>query len=63
MNFLVLGSSGFIGKNLCEHLQAMGHNVFEFDIEINLNQDLRIVGNEILINLIKNSDFIFFPGI
>lgn len=60
MNFLVLGSSGFIGKNLCEHLHAMSHNVFEFDIEIDKNQDLRIVGNEVLVNLIKKSDFIFF---
>lgn len=38
----------------------MSHNVFEFDIEINENQDLRIAGNEKLINVIELSDFIFF---
>ena len=60
MIFLILGSSGFIGKNLCKYLKSHGHDVLEFDIKNNRNQDLRITENKKLIESIDCCDFIFF---
>lgn len=60
MNFLILGSSGFIGKNFCFYLKSLGHNILEFDIENNQNEDLRIPQNQKLIDHVKICDFIFF---
>jgi nucleoside-diphosphate-sugar epimerase len=60
MKYLVLGSSGFIGKNLCEYLKKQNHEVIEFDINNNLKEDLRIANNINLVDALKSSDFIFF---
>lgn len=39
---LVTGSSGFIGKHLCEHLRSQGYLVGRFDIEENSSADVRV---------------------
>ena len=58
MKYLVLGSSGQIGLELCKFLRKEGHDVTEFDIVNNQSQDLRIP--EILENYIKETDFVMF---
>lgn len=58
--YLVLGSSGFIGRNLCKYLRSQNCNVLEFDIKNSLDEDLRIIDNPELNLAIKSSDFIFF---
>jgi nucleoside-diphosphate-sugar epimerase len=58
MKYLVLGSSGQIGLELCKFLKKEGHEVVEFDIINNNYQDLRIPN--ILDNLIKDVDFVMF---
>lgn len=58
--FLVLGSSGLIGKYLKLYLEKLGKIVFEFDIVNNEKQDLRIQDNYELNELIRNADFVFF---
>jgi len=60
MKYLVLGSAGQIGNCLCSYLKNKGHEVFEFDIEDNQFQDLRIDNNKILEDLINKCDFIYF---
>ena len=51
MNILVTGSNGFIGKNLCTHLEKMETvRLFKYDID-NTNEELE--------QYIKNADFIF----
>lgn len=60
MNFLILGSCGFIGNALSNYLKSLNHNVLEFDIQINTAQDLRIPSNKNLIEIINFSDFVFF---
>jgi len=59
-NFLILGSSGFVGKNISSFLQALGHKVFEFDISRDISQDLRVPGNRHLSNLLSRIDFVIF---
>lgn len=55
MNNLILGSDGFLGKNLCQYLEHKGENVTKFDIKTNKNQDLRYC------NLpLKNIDRVYF---
>jgi len=44
MKYLVLGSSGQIGAELCKFLKTEGHEVLTFDIEDDSIQDLRIKG-------------------
>lgn len=58
MNYLILGSSGQIGKELTDFLLKNGHNVIEFDIKNNINEDLR--KKDILEQYIENTDFIMF---
>jgi nucleoside-diphosphate-sugar epimerase len=58
MKYLVLGSSGQIGLELCKFLKTNGHDVTEFDIVSNPNEDLRQQG--ILENYIKKTDFVMF---
>jgi nucleoside-diphosphate-sugar epimerase len=60
VNFLILGSSGMIGKGLSHWLIQNGHNVLEFDLKNSADQDLRIPGNNILIDLLKKADFVYF---
>ena len=31
---LVLGGNGFLGRNLCNHLVAMGEDVYSFDMSL-----------------------------
>ncbi len=58
MKYLVLGSAGQIGLELCMFLRNQGHEVIEFDIESDPSQDLRIQG--ILDEYIKSTDFVMF---
>lgn len=58
MKYLVLGSSGQIGSELSKFLKVSGHDVIEFDIVNNENQDLRIEGS--LEDYIQDSDFVMF---
>jgi len=58
MKYLVLGSSGQIGLELCKYLKNKGHSVIEFDIAANNQQDLRVPN--ILDNIISDVDFIMF---
>jgi nucleoside-diphosphate-sugar epimerase len=58
--FLVLGSSGLIGKHLKLYLEKLGKVVLVFDIVNNQKQDLRIQDNFELNECISNVDFVFF---
>jgi nucleoside-diphosphate-sugar epimerase len=58
MKYLVLGSSGQIGLELCKFLRKENHDVIEFDIASNDSQDLRIPN--VIDNLVESSDFIMF---
>ena len=60
MKYLVLGSAGQIGVPLCEYLRQKGHTVFEFDVEVNPIEDLRINSNELLEQRVIDCDFIIF---
>jgi nucleoside-diphosphate-sugar epimerase len=58
--YLVLGSSGFIGKHLCNYLRSKDFIVFEFDIANSKEEDLRKENNLKLRELINSCDFVFF---
>ena len=58
--FLLLGSSGFLGKNLTKYLISKDCSVLEFDVINDLQQDLRINNNFKLREAISSCDFIFF---
>ena len=58
MKYLVLGSSGQVGSELCEFLKNKGHEVFEFDIVNNDFEDLRI--RNILDSTLSKVDFVMF---
>ena len=58
MKYLVLGSAGQIGAELCKYLKKEGHQVIEFDIVSNSNHDLRI--QNILEDYIQMCDFVMF---
>lgn len=58
MKYLVLGSSGQIGLELCNFLKKEGHEVIEFDIVADELQDLRVPN--ILDDLIQKVDFVMF---
>ena len=58
MKYLVLGSEGQIGMELCKFLKNEGHEVIEFDIAKETSQDLRIPN--IIDDLVKESDFVMF---
>lgn len=58
MKYLVLGSEGQIGMELCKFLKNEGHDVIEFDIAKNSSQDLRIPN--IIDDLVVESDFVMF---
>ena len=60
LRYLVLGSSGFIGKNLCNSLRSKNCKVYEFDIKNNLGEDLRTVNNSQLRKAVMSCDFVFF---
>lgn len=58
MKYLVLGSEGQIGKELCKFLIKSGHEVIEFDIVNSPSQDLRL--EKSLEGVINDVDFIMF---
>ena len=58
MKYLVLGSAGQIGEELCKFLKKENQEVVEFDIATNSYQDLRIPG--IINTLVEESDFVIF---
>jgi nucleoside-diphosphate-sugar epimerase len=58
MKYLVLGSEGQIGLELCKFLKKEGHEVLTFDIEENAMQDLRIKG--MVDSHVSESDFVMF---
>lgn len=58
MKYLVLGSSGQIGAELCKFLRKENHEVIEFDIALDQSQDLRIP--KAVDDLVKGSDFVMF---
>lgn len=58
--YLVLGSAGQIGVPLCEYLRELGHSVLTFDIEDNIDEDLRIVDNKKLDEYMSKCNFVFF---
>jgi nucleoside-diphosphate-sugar epimerase len=57
-NILILGSSGQIGRSLCNFLKEKNYNVIEFDIDRDLNEDLR--NEKILDSILDKIDFVFF---
>jgi len=58
MKILVLGSAGQIGAPLVQHLGAQNHTVIEFDIAVEINEDLRV--SNILDEILPTVDFVFF---
>jgi nucleoside-diphosphate-sugar epimerase len=58
MKYLVLGSSGQIGVELCRYLKKLNHEVLEFDIVNDNSQDLR--NKNSLDGYIEDCDFVFF---
>ena len=58
MKYLVLGSSGQVGLELCKFLKKEGHEVVEFDIVADESQDLRIPN--VLDEIIRDVDFVMF---
>lgn len=58
MKYLVLGSAGQIGFELCKFLRKQDHSVVEFDIATREDQDLRVPN--ILENYIQDIDFVMF---
>lgn len=58
MKYLVLGSDGQIGMELCNFLKKEGHEVLTFDNAKTPEQDLRIPN--IIDDLVEESDFVMF---
>lgn len=58
MKILILGSHGFIGRQLFEHLVALGHEVRGFDITQEPSQDLRIKGA--LDSYLEKAELVYF---
>jgi len=60
MKYLVLGSSGQIGRHLVSFLVKSGHDVHEIDLVRDSSEDLRIANNKKLLKCMEDSDFVFF---
>jgi len=58
MKYLVLGSAGQIGAELCKFLKNNGNEVIEFDIVNSTEEDLRIP--DVLDSIIPKVDFVMF---
>lgn len=58
MKYLVLGSSGQVGLELCEFLRNKNHEVIELDIANNTHEDLR--NRNILDEILPQVDFVMF---
>lgn len=57
---LILGSEGQVGAHLKDYLKNKNYSVLEFDIAKSKFQDLRKFRNKKLVNLIRQSSFIYF---
>lgn len=60
MKQLILGSSGQIGMALCAYYKARGDEVLTFDIENDAREDLRQPGNVLLLERMRQADFVHF---
>lgn len=60
MKYLVLGSSGQIGRALTKFLLCQKQEVLEYDIVRSPKEDLRIPHNDILKQYMSAADFVFF---
>jgi nucleoside-diphosphate-sugar epimerase len=60
MKIAILGSSGQIGAYLTDYFNKKGHEVSEFDVVNGSHQDLTTIPNQLLEDVIKGSDFVFF---
>lgn len=60
MKYLVLGSSGQVGAALTDYIQKLGHEAICFDIMNSPSEDLRMANNPILLERMKQADFVFF---
>lgn len=58
MKYLILGSEGQVGGELCKYLKSLNHEVIEFDITKDHRQDLRVKNS--LQGYIESCDFVFF---
>ena len=60
MRVTILGSSGQIGAYLTEFLRNKGHQVTDFDKNLDEKHDMTVIPNLRLHVAIMNSDFVFF---
>jgi len=60
MKVVILGSEGQIGAYLTEYLRDKGHDVTEFDVVNDEEQDLTKIPNTKLMHDIRLADFVFF---
>ena len=60
MKVTILGSSGQIGAYLTEYLRKKGHEVTEFDKNLDAKHDMTVIPNIKLHGAIHQSDFVFF---
>jgi nucleoside-diphosphate-sugar epimerase len=60
MKQLILGSSGQIGMALSAYYKARGDEVLTFDIENDAREDLRQPGNVLLLERMRQADFVHF---
>lgn len=58
MKILVLGSDGQIGAPLTKYLRKLKHEVIEFDVYSNIENDLR--KKDVLDSILPTIDFVFF---
>ena len=56
MKYLVLGSAGQIGAELCKFLKNNGNEVIEFDIVNSTEEDLRIPDVLVFFEVSRTSD-------
>jgi nucleoside-diphosphate-sugar epimerase/predicted O-methyltransferase YrrM len=63
MSYLVIGSSGLVGKAFCNYLRSKNKSVLEWDIKISPDFDLRNPNNlNRFQQYIKKSDYILFAA-
>ena len=63
MSYLVLGSSGLVGRAFCDYLRIKNKTVLEWDIKISPDFDLRNPNNlSRLLEYVRKSDYILFSA-
>jgi nucleoside-diphosphate-sugar epimerase len=63
MSYLVLGSSGLVGRAFCKYLQSKNKQAIEWDIKENADFDLRNTNNlNRLSSYVKKVDYILFAA-